>query len=1021
MRIPGNRNRLRPRFNPHANPARTGFLPLIAAAMLFAGATCAWAQGYAPEEAVRRMTLPEGFTAQLVAAEPLVRQPVAMNFDDRGRLWVIQYLQYPNPAGLTRVSVDRYSRTEYDRVPEPPPPGPRGADRVTILEDTDGDGRADQAKDFVDGLNLATGLALGRDGVYVAQAPYLLFYPDRNRDDVPDGEPEVLLSGFGMQDAHALVNSLTWGPDGWLYGAQGSTVTANIRGISFQQGVWRYHPVTREFELFAEGGGNTWGLDFDRHGQLIVGTNYGGFACLHQVQGGYYWKSFEKHGELQNKYAFGYLDHVPYHDYRGGHVTCGGIVYQGNTYPREYVDSYIAANLLSHAVHMHRLKAIHATFKAGFGGELLNANDDWFAPVDCALGPDGSVYVADWHDQRTAHPDPDAQWDRTNGRIFKVVAAGTPKLTEFDLANLSSDELLALLSHANGWQRAEARRLLIERDDERVRPKLVALARDRDDEQLALTSLWILGATRRLDDFLAIELLARREPAIREWVVRFWGDSRQLTPGQFAAMLKLAESERSAVVRSQLACTAKRLPAEQALPLVAALARLAGAANDQDAVNTSASSVDDPDDKQFRLLLWWALEAHATEYDKVLATLETTKLWPPFLIEWLARRWSAAATDPDWQALARLWQLTAQRMQLEVAVRGAIQGVKGHAYHTVPAPLRDELARHWETDRSHALVELAARLGFPPAHAWLLAKANEHPGHLSRHDDWIWVFAETADAAQAVPILLTLACEGVGETQLRPAVLAQLARFDNPAIAERVLATYDQQDQLWKSTARGLLVSRASWAAKLLDAVDAGSFPADAISADDVRRMAQHHDATLDARLVARFGRFRESTPEERLAVVRRLNNDLRAGTGDPERGRTLFKEHCGTCHRLFGEGNQIGPDLTSANRGDRQFLLTSLVDPSDQVRKEYLSHQAQLRDGRVLVGLVIEQSAESIMLVDAKNERTVVARGDIDVIEPAEKSLMPEGIVEKLSPAQLRDLFSYLERSAPLEQPAPK
>jgi len=973
------------------------------------------------------MTLPNGFTAQLVAAEPLVRQPVAMNFDDRGRLWVIQYLQYPNPAGLTRVSVDRYSRTEYDRVPEPPPRGPRGADRVTILEDTDGDGRADQAKDFVDGLNLATGLALGRDGVYVAQAPYLLFYPDRDRDDVPDGEPEVLLSGFGMQDAHALVNSLMWGPDGWLYGAQGSTVTATVRGILFQQGVWRYHPVTREFELFAEGGGNTWGLDFDRHGQLIVGTNYGGFACLHQVQGGYYWKSFEKHGELHNKYAFGYLDHVPYHDFRGGHVTCGGIIYQGNTFGREFDGSYIAANLLSHTVHWHRLKANRSTFKAGFGGELLVANDDWFAPVDCALGPDGSVYVADWHDQRMAHPDPDAEWDRTNGRIFKIVAAGTPTLPSFDLAKLSSDELLALLAHPNGWQRAAARRLLIERDDEGARPKLAMLARDSDDEQLALAALWILGATGRLEDSLAIELLAHQEPAIREWVVRFWGDtsfwgdSRQLTPGQFAAMLKLADKERSAVVRSQLACTAKRLPAQQTLPLVAALARRVALAADSNAALSFTPTDDDPRDERFHLLLWWALEAHATEYDKVLATLETTELWPSFLIEWLARRWSAAATDQDWQALARLWQLTAKRDQLETAIGGSIQGVKGQPFETVPAPLREPLVQHWETDRSHQLIELGARLGFQPARDWLLAKANEHPGRLSRHYDWIWVFAETADAAEAIAVLLPLACEGVGETQLRPAVLARLARFDDPAIAERVLAAYDQQDQFWKSAARGLLVSRASWATKLLDAIDAGTIPATEISADDVRRMAQHHDAALDARLVSHFGRFRESTPEERLAVVRRLNNDLRAGTGDPERGHVLFKEHCGTCHRLFGEGNQVGPDLTSANRGDRQFLLTSLVDPSDQVRKEYLSHQAQLRDGRVLVGLVVEQSAESITLVDAKNERTVVARGDIEAIEPAEKSLMPEGIVEKLSPDQLRDLFGYLERTAPLEQPAPR
>jgi hypothetical protein len=172
------------------------------------------AQGFPPEEAARRMTPAPGFQVQLVAAEPLVRQPMAIDFDDRGRLWVIQYLQYPNPAGPKRVRVDRYSRTIYDRVPEPPPHGPRGDDRITILEGMDAAGRAHRARDFVSGLNLASGFAFGRGGVFVLQAPYLLFYPARKGGDVPDRDPEVLLTGFGMEDAHAVANSLTWGPDG---------------------------------------------------------------------------------------------------------------------------------------------------------------------------------------------------------------------------------------------------------------------------------------------------------------------------------------------------------------------------------------------------------------------------------------------------------------------------------------------------------------------------------------------------------------------------------------------------------------------------------------------------------------------------------------------------------------------------------------------------------------------------------------------------------------------------------------
>src|ERR1041385_7994468 len=289
-----------------------------------------------PQEALKHMRVAEGFEVKLIASEPNIRQPVTMSFDERGRLWVVQYLQYPAPAGLKAVTVDQYLRTKYDRVPEPPPRGPKGADRITICEDTDGDGRCDRFKDFVSGLNLASGMAIGYEGVFVVQPPYLLFYPDRNHDDVPDTEPEVLLSGFGLEDAHALANSLTWGPDGWLYGAQGSTVTANIRGIEFQQGIWRYHPVTKKFELFAEGGGNTWGLDFDADGEILAGTNFEESKLLHQVQGAYYLKNFGKHGELHNPHAYGYFGHVPYSGYRGLHISSGGIVYHGGSFPVEF-------------------------------------------------------------------------------------------------------------------------------------------------------------------------------------------------------------------------------------------------------------------------------------------------------------------------------------------------------------------------------------------------------------------------------------------------------------------------------------------------------------------------------------------------------------------------------------------------------------------------------------------------------------------------------------------------------------
>ncbi len=370
---------------------RSGTGHVVSCAILFAACTAVLhAQGYPVAEAARHFQVANGFRATVYAGEPEIRQPILVKFDDRGRLWTIQYLQYPNPAGLKRVSVDRYSRTIYDRVPEPPPRGPKGADRLTIMEDTDGDGRADRFKDFVGGLNLCTGLEFGHGGVFVIQSPYLLFYPDRDGDGVPDGDPEVLLSGFGMEDAQSMANHLTWGVDGWLYGLNGSTTTAGIRGLEFQQGVWRYHPVTRQVELFAEGGGNVYGLTFDPDGNLFYSSN-GSALFWHAVQGGYYQKNFGKHGPLHNPYTYGFFPHVKHDGVNGGHIVLGGTIYSGDSFPAVFRDTFIGGNFLSHNVSWWRVRGLGSTVQAELGGKLFDMNDTWSDPTDLCQGPDGAI------------------------------------------------------------------------------------------------------------------------------------------------------------------------------------------------------------------------------------------------------------------------------------------------------------------------------------------------------------------------------------------------------------------------------------------------------------------------------------------------------------------------------------------------------------------------------------------------------------------------------------------------------
>lgn len=986
------------------------------------------------------MTVPAGLTAQLVASEPLVRQPVAMEFDDAGRLWVIQYLQYPNPAGLTRAKVDRYSRTTYDRVPEPPPRGPQGADRITILIDADGDGRAESAKDFVGGLNLASGLAFGHGGVFVLQVPYLLFYADRNRDDVPDGEPEVLLTGFGMEDAHSVANSLTWGPDGWLYGCQGSTVTSNIRGIEFQQGVWRYHPLSKRFELFCEGGGNSWGLDFDAQGNLFYSTNYGGYAMLHGVQGAYYWKQFGKHGALHNPYAYGYFDHVPHKDLRGGHVTVGGVIYQGDSLGEQYQGKYIAADLLGHAMYWHDLQPRGATFAARLAGDLLVANDTWFAPSDVTVGPDGAIYVCDWHDARTAHPDPDADWDRRNGRVYRIVsqqggsALPVAPVEPAKLASLASQQLVELLGHANHWYVRKARRLLADRRDESVVAALRSQVMSGDDEARCLEArcletLWALYVSGGWSDDLAMRLLDHPQAGVRWWTVRLLGDEGRVTPALAQRLSRLAAEDPSDRVRCQLAASAQRLPAGEALSIIRQLL-----ARDED--------VSDP---YLPLMLWWAVEKHsetAREAVVALACDPRSAGWPlvrEAVADRLVRRYAAEASTPGYEACARLLAAAApeDRSRRAAALeqglrdRGASGGgsagtlfanlavandkaaTSAVAAPKIPTALLDEIDRLWTAapaDRD--VLRMAARVGRPTAIERVRQVSSDASQTVAERVDAVRLLGEV-DAPGSVELLLGIFAQG-SPTAVQAAALDALRLVDDPRVATALFASVPKAEPALKTKACDALLGRKSWAARLLGAVDEGTLVAKEIAVEQLRVVALHQDKQLDALVKKHWGAIQGGTPEERLAEMRRINNDLRASRGDVAAGKALFGKHCGTCHQMYGEGQQIGPELTHANRKNTDELLQTIVNPSAVIRKEYLSFLLHTTDGQVLTGLLVEQTPGSVTLLSAKNERTVIARDKIEELVESPTSLMPENLLGPLKPQELRDLFSYLQSDAP-------
>jgi putative heme-binding domain-containing protein len=957
-------------------------------------------------EAVAAFSVPDDLQLDLVAAEPEVRQPVNISFDERGRMWVVQYLQYPYPAGLKILSEDKFLRATYDKVPPPPPNHFVGADKITIHEDTDGDGQFDHHQTFLEGLNIVTSVARGRGGVWVLNPPYLLFYPDRDNDDVPDGAPEVHLSGFGIEDTHSCASCLRFGPDGWLYAAQGSTVSGAVLrpGLdktpvhSLGQLMWRYHPETRRYEIFAEGGGNAWGLEFDSVGRMFSGHNGGDTRGFHYVQGGYFQKGFGKHGPLSNPYAFGYFPAMKHPSVP--RFTHAFVLYDGGTLPDAYQDRLFGvAPLQSHVV-LSDMRPDGSTFQTSDLGHPLTTPDTRFRPVDIKVGPDGGVYVADMYESEIAHlRHHEGKIDPDTGRIYRLRAPGAAPLAPFDLSALSSAELVKTLAHPNRWFRETALRLLGDRRDASIIPLLNKLL-DENDGPIALQALWALNLSGGFDDVAAERTLAHANPYVRAWTVRLLGDDGEVSPALASRLAQLAATEPHVEVRNQLACTARRLPAEHDLAIVRALA-----ARDEDA-----------DDVHLPLLLWWAIEAKAdADREAILNMLEDPGLWSRpmvsrHLLARLMRRYAASGARQDLLVCARLLQLAPDADGGRQLVRGFEEAFQGRSLANLPPELAAELAKV-----EGGSPVLALRQGQPEAVSMALAAIVDPSTDNFQRLQYIQIFGEVKTPA-SLPALLHIV-SGAADDELRVAALGALQLYDDPVVAEHVLALYPGMSVEAQSVAQAVLSSRLAWTLALLEAVDAGRIDKSSIPLDTVRKLTVHRHDRL-AELIARhWGTVDGATTEEMQQLIARLQPIVQGGSGSPYEGKKLFTTSCGKCHKLFDQGGQIGPDLTSYKRDDIGNMLANIVNPSAEIRENFGTYLVLTDDGRALTGFLVDKDNQVLVLRNAEGQTVTIEQSSIDEMLPQKKSLMPEGLLKDFSEQQVRDLFAYLRSTQPLNE----
>ncbi len=582
----------------------------------------------APEEALRRLTVPAGFKATLFAAEPDVAQPISIAFDDRGRLWVAECYSYESSGGPWNQPV---------------------RDRILIFEDADGDGRFDRRKVFWDGARNLTAILPGFGGVWACSTPRFVFIPDRNGDDAPDGEPEGLLDGWNDgKIGHCVFNGLTWGPDGWLYGTQGIQGESLVGRpgaaeprVRFNGGIWRYHPVKRTIEVVCEGTTNPWGLDFDDHGQGFF-TNCVIGHLWHMIPGAHYERMY---GNDFTPNTYGLIkscsDHLHFagkdwqksragqeHDGPGGgHAHAGAMVYLGDNWPAPYRNTVFMHNIHGRRVNNDLLERRGSGYVGRHGPDFLRSDDPWFRGLAAKYGPDGGVFLSDWsdvgecHDTKTVH--------RTSGRIYKVVHGTARAPAEIDVARLPDRELAALQLHRNDWFVRHARRVLQERaaagkDLKEAQEALRGILSDHADETRRLRALWALQVTGGLDEKSLLALHDDRSEHVRGWAVRLLGEDRNPSEAALAKWASMAATDASPLVRLFLASTLQRIAVARRWEVAIAL----------------AARAEDAEDPNLPLMIWYALEPMvAADAARATELMKSARI--PFVRQSITRRLAA--------------------------------------------------------------------------------------------------------------------------------------------------------------------------------------------------------------------------------------------------------------------------------------------------------------------------------------------------------------------------------------------
>jgi putative membrane-bound dehydrogenase-like protein len=944
-----------------------------------------------PEEAVKAMTLKEGFKVNTWASEPMMTQPMAFCWDDRGRLWVAENRDYESRGyGFSKA----------------------GNSRILILEDTDHDGIADSKKVFLEGIAFPAAIAVGFDGLFLGAPPNLLFVPDRNHDDVADMDNiEVRLTGWGIRDRHETLNSLHWGPDGWLYGCQGFATPSKVRkpmgkgriykhndafpedilnaeGVDINGGVWRYHPTKDKFEVVAHGFSNPWGIDYDAKGQLFIS------ACViphmwHIIPGGVYHR---QGGQHFNPYLYSDIRTIAEHSHRSAHG--GARVYQSDAFPAEHRGRIFMANIHEHAVLSDILEPKGSGFVAKHGDDLLLANNAQWVGFSMEVGPDGGVYVLDWHDADICGKE---VLNGETGRVFRIIPA-TSLAQNWegrygDLSKLSDVQLVELQKSPSDWHSRRARLILQGRASKMALDKtavanLQSIFQSLANPDYRLRAMWSLHTTGNLTASALLSSLNDADPYIRAWAIQLLCEDKTHSAAALDKFVALAKADPSPVVRLYLASAMQRLDNESAWKIAEQLVKHG----------------EDQADHNLPKMIWFGLEPLVkANPNRALALAAQSEI--PLISRYIARR-IVDANTPE-VLVSALEKNPKQRLTLLEGMRDGLDGRTDLKAPNNWAALYAKL-RQVKGPTQDLAMQIAQRFGDTEASQKALITLKNKTAPLVQRQQALKLIA-ARKRPELLPEIPTL----LNEAGLRLDVIQAIADYDQESLAKLLISKYPDFNVAEKQQAIQTLSSRPRYGWQLTQALKNESIPKRDVPPYAARQLLR----VVGSGFIEVWGPIeQEPSLEKAYSKYQRMITEKALLSANAAKGELLFQAVCGSCHKMYGKGGNIGPDLTGSNRANLDYLLFNVLNPSGEIQDDYKLVVLTTRDGRTYSGNVVSENERQLTFRTVGLEAVVLDKSSIQSREVMPTSLMPVGLFDPLAEEEVLDLVKFLRTTEPMK-----